>query len=239
FQRRSKQNQRQYRRVTKQRERELNAIFAVSSTPGEVAEKEDEGASDELDPEEYPAIEDEPPDKSRISPDLDPDALTKALEGCKLSPKWRLRLINLLWEFKDVFDSKTLGYCDIAPHDIDTGDAAPTCQRPFPVSIRTKAILETQIKDMLEKGVIRLSDSPWAAGLVVVTKADGTPRVCTDFRLLNSCTRGPDRFPLPKIDDMINKLRHAKFFTCLDLLSGFWQQALSPESIEKTAFVTQ
>ncbi len=72
-----------------------------------------------------------------------------------------------------------------------------------------------------------------------MTKADGTPRVCVDFRLLNAVTRGPDRFPLPKIDDMINKLRKANFFTCLDLLSGFWQQAMHPASIEKTSFVTQ
>ncbi|MCP3666836.1 MAG: RNA-directed DNA polymerase, partial [Gammaproteobacteria bacterium] len=198
---------------------------------------EEEGPG--LDPGKFPPIEEVEPESNRQAPWLNQADLAKAMAGCKLNKHWRRRLICLLWEFMDVFDGTNLGNCGICPHEIDTGDVAPISQRPFPTSPRLRAVIETQVQDMLEKGVIRVSDSPWSAGLVVVTKADGTPRVCVDFRMLNSVTRGPDRFPLPKIDDMINKLRNAQFFTCLDLLSGFWQQAMDPKSIEKTSFVTQ
>ncbi|MCP3666596.1 MAG: hypothetical protein GY696_29540 [Gammaproteobacteria bacterium] len=228
---------REYVRNVRSKERQVNNILRRQTQGGQASDEADissqssEEEGEGLDPEKFPPIEDVEPDPERQPPRLDPMSLQKAMEGCKLNKHWRRRLVCLLWEFMDVFDGANLGNCDICPHEIDTGDVAPISQRPFPTSPRLRAVIETQVQDMLEKGVIRISDSPWSAGLVVVTKADGTPRVCVDFRMLNSVTRGPDRFPLPKIDDMINKLRNANFFTCLDLLSGFWQQAMDPKSI--------
>ena len=92
-----------------------------------------------------------------------------------------------------------------------------------------------QLKDMQRAGVIRPSTSPWSSPVVMVRKKDGTQRFCVDYRALNAVTRA-DTFPLPRIDDLLDQLGNSRFFTTLDLASGYWQIRLSPNSREKTAF---
>ena len=91
---------------------------------------------------------------------------------------------------------------------------------------------------MQEDGIIQPSNSPWVSPIVLVKKKDGGLRICVDYRALNSLTKA-DRFPLPRIADLLDRLGRFRFFTTLDLAAGFWQVKVDKESREKTAFVTQ
>ena len=88
---------------------------------------------------------------------------------------------------------------------------------------------------MLEKGAIEPGQSPWASLVVLVRKKDSSLRFCVDYRKLNNVTRF-DAYPLPRVDETLEALGGAKFFTTLDLLSGYWQVGLTPEARLKSAF---
>lgn len=88
---------------------------------------------------------------------------------------------------------------------------------------------------MLEAGVIRRSKSPWSFPVIIVDKKDGSKRFCVDFRKLNQVTK-PNSYPLPLIDDILALLGKAKYFTSLDLKSGYWQVLMDENDKEKTAF---
>ena len=90
---------------------------------------------------------------------------------------------------------------------------------------------------MLCTGVIQPSQSPWASPVVLVRKEDRSLHFCIDYQLLNTITRS-DQFPLPQIDDLLDQLGKSKFFSTLDLVAGYWQIGVKPESREKTTFVT-
>ena len=78
-----------------------------------------------------------------------------------------------------------------------------------------------QLKSMQRDGVIQPSNSPWSSPVVMVRKKDGSHRYCVDYRVLNSVTKA-DTFPLPRIDDLLDQLGGARYFSTLDLASGFW-----------------
>ena len=94
-----------------------------------------------------------------------------------------------------------------------------------------------QLRNMQRDGVIQPSNSPWSSPVVMVRKKDGSHRFCVDYRELNSVTKA-DTFPLPRIDDLLDQLGGARYFSTMDLASGFWQIQMEPDSREKTAFVT-
>ena len=121
--------------------------------------------------------------------------------------------------------------------EIDTGTAAPKRQvvRRTPFAARQE--IARQLKLMQDQGIIYPSHSPWASPVVLVKKKDGTLRFCVDYRQLNSVTKS-DTFPLPRIDDLLDQLGKAQYFSTLDLASGYWQVQVHPLSREKTAFVT-
>ena len=93
------------------------------------------------------------------------------------------------------------------------------------------------IEEMLSQGIVQPSQSPWASPIVLVKKKDVGLRFCVDYRQLNRVTK-PDVFPLPRIDDTVDMLSGAKYFTTLDLASGYWQVCMDHASQEKTAFIT-
>ena len=93
------------------------------------------------------------------------------------------------------------------------------------------------VKEMLTRGQIEPSDSPWASSVVLVMKKDGLTRFCVDYRRLNSLTV-KDAYPLPRIDDSLRLLGNQQWLSTMDLASGYWQVAMSPEAKRKAAFVT-
>jgi transposase InsO family protein len=135
-------------------------------------------------------------------------------------------------------DDKDLGRTDLVEHDIDTGDATPIHQPPRRVPEALKNQVEMEIQSMLEKGVIERGQSPWSSPVVLVRKKDGSLRFCVDYRRLNAVTKF-DAYPLPRIDETLEALSGARYFTTLDLISGYWQVGLSESAKLKSAFVVR
>ena len=93
------------------------------------------------------------------------------------------------------------------------------------------------ISEMEKKSVVKPSSSPWASPVVLVPKKDGTTCFCVDFRCLNAITK-KDVYPLPRIEDILDIIGQAKYFSTLDLSAGYLQIKLDPGTSEKTAFTT-
>ena len=160
------------------------------------------------------------------------------LSASSLTSEQTNQLKELLREFKPLFASKgdTLGHTSTVKHGIKTS-ASPIRQPQRRLPVALKSVVQQEVTKMLNQGVIRPSNSPWASPVVLVRKKDGTWRFCIDFRKLNSVTHR-DAYPLPRIDATLDSLAGAKFFTTLDLASGYWQVELEEEDKEKTAFTT-
>jgi hypothetical protein len=146
---------------------------------------------------------------------------------------------HLMEEFKTVFDDLPPGLPPDrgAPFTVETGDSNPVFSRGYRHTPKEREQVEDQIKDYLEKGWIQPSSSPYGAAVLFVQKKDGSLRMCVDYRGLNKVTV-KDRFPLPRIDDLIDKLYGATMFTSLDLRSGYHQIRVAEKDVHKTAFVT-
>ncbi len=90
---------------------------------------------------------------------------------------------------------------------------------------------------MLDLGVIEESHSDWASPIMLVPKTDGSVRFCVDYRKVNDMSKF-DAYPMPRVDELLDRLGAACFYSTLDLTKGYWQIPLSPLSKEKTAFTT-
>jgi hypothetical protein len=113
-----------------------------------------------------------------------------------------------------------------------------TIHRPqYRLSHEERVELDKQVKELLDKGFIRPSGSPFNAPVLFVKKKDGSLRLCTDFRLLNESTI-KDKFPLPRIEEILDMVGNAKVFSKLDLLSGYFQVRIEEKDVPKTAFST-
>ena len=105
-------------------------------------------------------------------------------------------------------------------HHIDTGEAAPIRQRPRRVPVRIREQVEEQKAQMLKDGIIEESTSPWCSPVVLARKKDGTFRFCVDLRAVNSVHRGCAH-PLPRVDEALDTLAGATWFTTLDMAAGY------------------
>lgn len=124
------------------------------------------------------------------------------------------------------------------PHRIDTGDHPPIRQQLRRQPYAHQVIIDKATKEMREAKVIEPSTAEWASNLVVVSKKDGTARVCVDTRFLNNVTKR-DCYPLPRIDTCLDSLGGSRFFSTLDLRSGFWQTEVAEQDRDKTTFITR
>lgn len=169
----------------------------------------------------------------------DGQAVTDVDINNALSEEHKKALRELLLEFRTCFaQSSKVSQTPITQHRIITyDDARPIHQQPYRVSQKERAAIKEQVKEMIDDGVIQPSNSPWSSPVVLVKKKDGTLRFCVDYRKLNNVTK-KDVYPLPRIDDSLDRLRRAKYFSSLDLKSGYWQIEVDERDREKTAFVT-
>lgn len=149
------------------------------------------------------------------------------------------KLHQFLGEHHEAFclEPNERGETELLTMEIDTGEAKPKKQAARRMPFAVRAEVAKQLRSMQEAGVIQPSSSPWASPIVMVRKRDGTHRFCIDYRELNAVTKA-DTFPLPRIDDLLDQLGSARYFSTLDLASGYWQVRMHPNSVEKTAFVT-
>lgn len=109
--------------------------------------------------------------------------------------------------------------------------------RLYRLSLVERKKVHEIITDLMENGIIRESTSPYASPVLLVKKKNGKDRMCIDYRALNKITV-KDRYPLPLIEDQLDRLGNGKLFTTLDMASGFYQIPVAADSINKTAFIT-
>ena len=174
---------------------------------------------------------------SPTSPQL-PKELQKLVDEARpvLTPQQLDKFAALVDEYQDVFSTPEVpfGQTDVVYHDIKTvGEPIKCAYRRIPTGLRQEAVAEEdRMKDL---DVIEPSDSPWAAPVVLVRKKDGTLRYCIDYRRLNDVTQ-KDSYPLPNMQDCLESLDGACFFSSMDLCSGYWQVKLTDEARDKTSF---
>ena len=185
-----------------------------------------------LPPGEYPAL-------NLVTKPTDKTKTYHFHMSSALNPSEQNALVRLLEEYRDIFSTspRDLGRTNLAKHNIDTGNAAPIRKPPYRVSPSQRQEIDKHVREMLDKNVIKPSTSPWASPILLVKKPNGTNRFCIDFRGVNKITT-KDSHPLPRIDDTLDALHGAKYFTTLDMLSGYWQVELTEEAKPKTAFIT-
>ena len=135
-----------------------------------------------------------------------------------------------------VVNNESTGFTDYMPFTINTGNAYPISQRPYRLPVAYENEVNSQLEAMQRDNIISLSKSPWASPMVVVKKKDNSLRLCVDYRKLNAVTEG-DSFPLPSIEELLLKVRNSKYFSTLDLKSGYHQVAVALEDRPKTAFI--
>ncbi|GBN55760.1 Retrovirus-related Pol polyprotein from transposon 17.6 [Araneus ventricosus] len=152
----------------------------------------------------------------------------------------RAKLLSLLNKYKSVFAQslKDLGSCDIVQHEINLTDNLPVRQKPYRVPYALKDEMKKQINTLLDAGIIQPSSSAYSAPVMLVKKADGSHRLVADLRKLNEKTI-PDNFPLPNLTEMVDMLSGAKYFSSMDLTSGFHQLKMHPSSAHLTGISTE
>ena len=171
-----------------------------------------------------------------------PDYLEDIVRGShtSLGDSGRQSLRDLLHKYEHVFPAPgepVTGRSKTVLHEIEINDTRPVrCgpRRLAPAGLRRE---QDCVREMLSGGQIEPSDSPWASPVVLVTKKDGSTRFCVDYRRLNSLTV-KDAYPLPRIDDSLRLLGNQQWFSTMDLASGYWHVAMSPDAQKKAAFVT-
>ena len=182
--------------------------------------------------------EDELPVPDPLAPALDQATFTGLMDISEdLTAEQAAELRSLLWEYRAVLSPPPrLGMAKIPPHEIIT-EGRPISQAPYKVGPEKQKVIEESVNTLLEQGCIEPSMSAWASPVVLVKKPNGSWRFCCDYRKLNLST-ARDSYPLPRIDTTLHMLGGKRYFSSLDLLSGFWQIPLTEESKQKTAFVT-
>lgn len=142
----------------------------------------------------------------------------------------------LLRPFSSLF-SDSPGRTSLIDHSIITPPGQIVKHRPYCIPAARREAVRQEIMNMIDMGVIRPCKSKWSSPIVLVPKPDGSTRFCMDFRSLNSICKS-DAYPIPRIDELVEKIGNSRYITTFDLTKGYWQVPLKESDKEKTAFVT-
>ena len=160
-----------------------------------------------------------------------------SLDTSKLSQEQVEKFHQVLGKWQHIFcsDTKDIGKTNLVKHKIVLDDPTPFKEpyRWIPPAMFEE--VRQHVKEMLQAGVIRESDSPYSSNIVLIRKSNGALRFCVDWRKLNNRT-WKDAYMLPRFDDTIDVLSSAKFFSKIDLHSAYWQVEVEEEDKPKTAF---
>ena len=159
--------------------------------------------------------------------------------GENLSMNERKGILELINEFSDCFVESELdvGKTNRVTHKIETGNNVPVRSHPYRASFVERGKIKQKVAELKKADVVRDSCSPWSSPVVLVPKKNGEYRLCVDYRKLNAITK-KNAYPLPRMEDALERLGGSKYFTVLDLISGFYQIEVDEKDREKTAFVT-
>ena len=159
------------------------------------------------------------------------------LDSAILSPDQKLEVQSLIEEWSDVFSANDLdiGLTSLVKHSIRLDDEQPFKQRHRKIAPAMYKEVRLHLQELLEAGVIRKSRSPWASNIVLVRKKDQSLRLCVDFRQLNKRTV-KDAYALPRIEDILEGLGGSKYYSVLDMKSGYYQVEVTEECKPMTAF---
>ncbi|XP_030594321.1 uncharacterized protein LOC115786334 [Archocentrus centrarchus] len=152
--------------------------------------------------------------------------------------EWKKRLSRKLAERRNAFSLNEwdVGLARGVEHQIRVSDPTPFRERSRRLAPADIDDVRRHIQQLLAAGILKESRSPYASPIVVVRKKNGTIRICIDYRTLNSRTI-PDQYTMPRIDDALDCLTGSRWFSVLDLRSGYYQIAMAEEDKEKTAFI--
>ena len=161
--------------------------------------------------------------------------LDRKLQHLELEEREELK--QLIHEYEHLFPDVPTR-TDKIYHDVAMDEnVKPVKQHPYRMNPEKQKCLQKEIDYLLENDLIEKSQSEWSSPCILVPKPDKSYRMCTDFRKVISVTK-TDSYPIPRIDDCIDKVGHAKYVTKIDLLKGFWQVPLTDRAKEASAFVT-
>ncbi|KAJ8723813.1 hypothetical protein PYW07_007793 [Mythimna separata] len=176
------------------------------------------------------------PDSASLFPSTEISSVAICSHECSLTAEEKERLQQFLTENEAVFVSNGKPTTE-TEHAIDTGSHRPISVPPYRLSPIKLQALKLEIEKMLEQKVIVPCSSPWSAPVVLVPKKDGSTRVCIDYRQLNAITTA-DKYPLPRIDDLLHSAKPTRYMSTIDLRAGYWQIKVKDEDQLKTAFIT-
>ena len=144
---------------------------------------------------------------------------------------------KLIEKYSDVFSTSDIdiGHTDIVQHRIELHDDTPFKQRPRRIPPAMFNEVKQHLKQLIDAGIIRRSKSPWSSNIVLCRKKSGELRMCVDYRQLNMRTKR-DSYALPRVEDILDALSGNKFFTILDMKSGYHQIEVQEDHKERTAF---
>ena len=177
----------------------------------------------------------------RVQKDLEKGALGYAVQiVTNEKPQRKCEDVEIVREYPDVFledlpslpPIREIEFAIDLSHEVQSQPISIPPYRLAPAELRE---LKVQLQDLLDKGFIRPSISPWGAPVLFVRKKDGSLRMCIDYRALNKVTI-KNKYPLPRIDDLFDQLQRARIFSKIDLRSGYYQLRIKEEDIPKTAF---
>jgi len=165
------------------------------------------------------------------------DSENSEFDLSNVSPENQPKLKKLLHKYRDTF-SDIPGKTNLLEHHIQLQpNIRPIKQQPYRANPIKAEKIVAEIDEMLKMGIIEESTSPWSSPIILIPKKDNTVRFTIDYRKVNAKSY-IDSYPLPRIDDLIDKIGSAKYITKFDISKAFWQIPLAEESKPISAFIT-